>query len=300
MARPAPSGGRVMRGPLLMLAGIGLFGLLDAISKTLAGEAHTVWQVLLVRFATILAVVAVLRLAIRGWGGPVGTRHPRIHAARAVAMLGSASFFFLAFSHLPLIEGYLVFFTSPFFVLALSALALRETVPAASWGWAAVGFGGVAIGLAPGLAGGLGGAAIGYLWALCGTLCYALVFTLNRSLRHEPGVARVLVWPAMLGLLVMLGPGIATWQPPAAWALALMMANGVIVGVATVALAESFRHASAARLAPFGYSGLIWSVTFDLALWGHAPGWAMAAGAAVVVFACAMNERGAARARDGH
>lgn len=288
-----------MRGPLLMLAGIGLFGLLDAISKTLAGESHTVWQVLLVRFATILGVVALLRLLIRGWGGPLATRHPRIHAARAVTMLGSASFFFLAFSHLPLIEGYLVFFTSPFFVLALSALALREKVPTASWGWAAVGFGGVAIGLAPGLVGGVGGAAIGYLWALCGTLCYALVFTLNRSLRHEPGVARVLVWPAVLGFVVMLGPGIATWRAPEPWALALMMVNGVIVGIAVVALAESFRHASAARLAPVGYSGLLWSVTYDLAIWGHAPGWTMAAGAVVVVFACVMNERAAAPAREG-
>jgi ABC-type branched-subunit amino acid transport system permease subunit len=59
-----------------MLAGVGMFGLLDAISKTLAGESHTVWQVLLVRFATILAVVALLRRVIRGWAGrlPRATR----------------------------------------------------------------------------------------------------------------------------------------------------------------------------------------------------------------------------------
>src|SRR3712207_1573647 len=100
------------KGPLLMLAGIGLFGLLDAISKTLSAE-HTVWQVLLVRFATILVVVLALRTVSPGWGGPLGTRQPRLHLARACAMLGSASFFFLTFTHLPLVEGYLVFFTSP-------------------------------------------------------------------------------------------------------------------------------------------------------------------------------------------
>ncbi len=286
----------MFKGPALMLAGIGLFGLLDAISKTLSTE-HSVWQVLLVRFLTILAVVVVLRSLRPGWGGSLTTRHPRIHAARAVVMLGSATFFFLGFSHLPLIEGYLVFFTSPFIVLALTALALREKVPGAAWRWAAVGFGGVAIGLAPGLAGGFGGGAIGYLWAFCGTLCYSLVFVLNRSLRHEPGVARVLVWPAVFGLVVMLAPGIIHWRTPEPFALALMVANGMIVGVATVALAEAFRHASAARLAPFGYSGLVWSTTYDLAIWGHLPGWAMAAGAAVVVFACVMSERAAARAK---
>ncbi|WP_270936692.1 DMT family transporter [Falsiroseomonas oryzae] len=283
-----------MKGPILMLAGIGLFGLLDAISKTLSAD-YAVWQVLLVRFATILAVVFALRAAIPGWGGSLRTRHPRIHAVRAVAMLGSATFFFLAFSHLPLVEGYLVFFTAPFFVLALAALLLKEAVPRTAWGWVAVGFGGVAIGLAPGLLGGAGGAAIGYLWAFCGTLCYALVFVLNRSLRLEPGMARVLVWPALLGLLAMLGPGLWHWRAPEAWALALMVVNGVLVGAATACLAEAFRHASAARLAPFGYSGLVWSTTYDLVLFGHLPGWPLLLGAAVVVLSCVMSEREAAQ-----
>jgi drug/metabolite transporter (DMT)-like permease len=283
-----------VKGPLLMLAGIGLFGLLDANSKLLSDQ-HTVWQVLLVRFATILATVALLRAVMPGWGGSLRTRFPRIHAARAFAMLGSAFFFFLTFSHLPLVEGYLVFFTAPFFVLGLAALALGERPPRAAWIWAGVGFGGVAIGLAPGLLGGLRGALVGYLWALCGTVCYSLVFVLNRQLRHEPGMARVLVWPAMLGFVVMLWPGLAEWRAPSAFALALMVANGVLVGMATAALAEAFRHASASRLAPFGYSGLVWSTGFDLVLWGHAPGWAAMAGAAVVVLACVMSERAAGR-----
>jgi drug/metabolite transporter (DMT)-like permease len=281
-----------MKGPLLMLTGIGLFGLLDAISKLLSAE-HLVWQVLLVRFATILAVLFLLRALRPGWGGPLGTRRPRIHLARALAMLGSATFFFLAFSHLPLVEGYLVFFTSPFFVLALAAVALGERPPRASWGWVAVGFGGVAIGLAPGLTGGVGGPAIGYLWALCATFCYSMVFVLNRSLRGEPGAARVLLWPAVLGFGAMLVPGLMSWRAPDALALALMVGNGVIVGVATAALAEAFRHATASRLAPFGYSGLLWSVAFDLLLWGHLPGWPMLAGATVVVAACVMSERAA-------
>ena len=279
-----------------MLAGIGLFGLLDANSKLLAAD-HAVWQVLLVRFATILAVVFALRAVFAGWGGPLGTRHPRKHLARALAMLGSAGFFFLTFRDLPLAEGYLVFFTSPFFILGLAALLLDEKAPRATWGWVAVGFGGVAIGLAPALFGGGTGVLEGYAWAFLGTICYALVFVLNRSLRSEPGTARVLVWPALLGVIVMLLPGIATWQAPDALGWTLMIANGIIVGIATAILAEAFRVSTASRLAPFGYSGLVWSVGFDLALWGHSPGWPMLAGAVIVVFACVMSERAAARER---
>ena len=274
-----------------MLAGIGLFGLLDANSKLLS-EAHGVWQVLLVRFIAILAGVALLRALVPGWGGPLLSRFPRLHAARAVVMFGSAVFFFLAFSHLPLAQGYLVFFTSPFIVLALAALVLREPPAPVAWLWCAVGFGGVALGLAPGLAAGQAGAPlIGYLYALLGTFCYSAVFVLNRQLRAEPGIARVLVWPALLGVVVCLPLGLAEWTTPSALTLTQMVVNGIIVAFATVALAEAFRHASAARLAPFGYSGLVWSLTYDLAIWGEVPAWATLSGAAVVVFACIMSER---------
>ncbi|WP_439598371.1 DMT family transporter [Falsiroseomonas sp.] len=284
-----------MRGPALMLAGIGLFGLLDANSKLLSA-GHEVWQVLLVRFATLLLVVGVARALVPGWGGPLATRFPRLHAARAVVMLGSAICFFQAFRLLPLAEGYLVFFTSPFIVLALAAWTLKERPPAVAWAWCGVGFAGVAIGLAPGLVGMASGAPVlGYLYALGGTFCYSAVFTLNRQLRAEPGIGRVLVWPSLLGFVVMLPLGLSHWSSPSPLALAQMMGNGLLVGLATVCLAEAFRHASASRLAPFGYSGLVWSLTWDFAFWGRIPALAMLAGAAVVVFACVMSERAAAR-----
>lgn len=307
--RPAPraypriiQGEKAVRGPVLMLAGIGLFGLLDANSKLLSSAGHEVWQVLLVRFAALLLVVLCARALIPGWGGALGTRFPRLHAARSLVMLGSAICFFQAFSLLPLAEGYLVFFTSPFLVLALSAWFLRERPPAVAWAWCAVGFAGVAIGLAPGLvgdAGPAGGTAspplLGYLYALGGTCCYSAVFVLNRQLRTEPGIGRVLFWPSLLGFAVMLPLGLSQWSTPTALSLAQMVGNGLIVGAATVCLAEAFRHATASRLAPFGYSGLVWSLTWDFAFWGRIPLPAMLAGAAVVVIACVMSERAAAR-----
>ncbi len=282
-----------MRGPLLMLAGIGCFGLLDANNKLLSEAGFGVWQVMLMRFVVILGGFALARAVLRGWGGPLRTDRPRLHALRAAAMMGSASGFFMAFTHLPLAEGYLVFFTSPFLVLALAAGVLRERPPPAAWGWCAVGFAGVAVGLAPSLGAGQAGALAGYLWAAFATLCYATVFILNRQLRGEGGFARVLVWPSLLGLALTLPMGVAQWRAPGVLEAAQMVANGVLVGCATVALAAAFRHADAARLAPFGYSGLVWGLGFDLLIWGRAPGAAMLAGAALVVTACIMSERAA-------
>jgi drug/metabolite transporter (DMT)-like permease len=284
-----------MLGPILMLVAIGLFGVLDANSKLLSSD-YAVWQVLLVRFATILACVFAIRAIVPGWGGGLGTRNPRQQALRALVMLGSASFFFQAFKRLPLAEGYLVFFTSPFIVLAFSVLLLGEKVSGRAWAWCAVGFGGVALGLAPSLLGGVGTAPLlGYAFALAGTLCYAMTFVLNRSLRNEAGLARVLVWPAVLGFVVVLPLGLMEWRTPTPLALAQMIGAGVVVAISTACTAEAFRHATASRLAPYGYSGMVWSVAFDLLFWGHAPTGLMLAGAVVVVLACLMSERAAKR-----
>jgi drug/metabolite transporter (DMT)-like permease len=287
------SGGKFVRGPALMFGAILLFGVLDANSKLLSGH-HPLAQVLTVRFVVLLALVLLLRRLAPGVLGSLATRNPRLNLARAVAMLGSACFFFLAFRDLPLVEGYLVFFTAPLIVLLASAVLLRERVSALAWAWCAVGFGGVALALAPGFADGIGrGPLMGYVYALLGTGCYAAVFLLNRQLRNEPGIGRVLFWPALLGFLVMTPFGIAEWQAPTALAWAQMVGAGVAVAAATVMVAEAFRHAPAARLAPISYTGMIWSVAFDALFWGHAPALVTLAGAGLVVLACVMSERAA-------
>jgi drug/metabolite transporter (DMT)-like permease len=286
-----------MLGPALMLGGIGLFALLDANSKLLAAH-YPLGQVLFCRFATILLAVAALRVLRPGTGGPIGTAHPWLHLLRAVAMLGSATFFFLAFRLLPLAEGYLVFFTAPFMTLALAATALGERMPPAAWAWSGVGFLGVAVALAPGLLGAEGERAMeGYLFALLGTLCYSTVFTVNRRLRGERGVARLLVWPTLLGLAATSPLAAAEWVAPGPVAAMQLMLNGALVAAATLALAAAFRHADAARLAPMEFSGLLWSVGFDLLLWQRAPTAASLLGGAIVVLACVMSERAQRRDR---
>jgi drug/metabolite transporter (DMT)-like permease len=280
-----------MLGPALMLGGIGLFALLDANSKLLSPH-FPVGQVLFCRFATILLAVALLRALRPGAGGPVGTAHPWLHLLRAAAMLGSAVFFFLAFRLLPLAEGYLVFFTAPFMTLALAATALGERMPRPAWAWSGVGFLGVAVALAPGFWGAEGERAMeGYLFAFLGTLCYSTVFTVNRQLRGERGVARLLVWPSLLGLAATAPLAAAEWVAPGPVQAVQLMLNGPLVAAATLALAAAFRHADAARLAPLEFSGLLWSVGFDLLFWQRAPATASIWGGAIVVLACVMSER---------
>lgn len=277
-----------MRGPLLLVAALGLFAALDANSKLLAGHYH-VSAVLALRYAVLLGLLLAVRLARPGPVAELRSRRPILQLARAACMVGSGTGFFLALRTLPLAEGYLVYFTAPFLLLALFRVLLREPVPRAAWLWCGVGFGGVLIALWPGLSG--GGSWGAYAWAMLGTLSHAFVLVLNRALRDEPGMARLILWSSAPALLV-LAPWAATeWVHPIGWDWLALAANGVLAGAATIALATAFRHASAGQLAPLEFTALAWAVLADVAVWGTWPAAPTWVGAAVVVFAGAMAQR---------
>lgn len=275
-----------MTGPALLLAGIALFTALDANSKLLSGT-YGVGQAVLLRH---VAIVALIGAAVAlGLGGPVRTRRPWLHAARATCMLVSSGAFFMGLRRIPLAEGYLVFFSAPLLTLALAALLLRERVPRAAWLWCAIGFGGVLLAVAPKI--GQGGAVAGYLWVLLGTLGFALTQTVNRQLRGEAGVARILLWPSLLGLIAYAPVAAADWVAPPPGEFAQLLLNGVFAGGATVCTAMAYRYADAARLGPYGYAGLPFAALLDITIWGLFPDAWTLGGGAVVVLACAMSER---------
>ena len=283
-----------MRGPALLLAGIVLFALLDANSKLLSGT-YGLGQVIAVRYAVLITLLLLVRTAWRGAGGRIATARPLPNALRAVSMMATAALFFLAFQRLPLALGYLVFFTSPFATLALSALVLHERVPLAAWAWCLAGFGGVVVAVLPRLGGDAGSdaEALGFAAMLAGTFCFAVTQTVNRSLRGETGSARILFWPSLLGL-VLYGPfALRGWVPPPPLDLLMLAANGIIAGTAVACTAAAYRHADAARLGPWAFAALPVSFLLDFVLWDHRPDAAMLAGAAVVVVACVMSERAA-------
>lgn len=284
-----------MRGPALLVAGIALFGLLDANSKLLSG-AYGVGQVILLRYAVLAVLFLAARTLRPGAGGELRTAHPWLHLGRACCMMVSAGGFFLAFRELTLAEGYLIFFTSPFWTLLFAAIFLRERVPPVAWAWCAVGFAGVLVTVWTKLGGG-SGSAFGYLCALVSTWTYAGTLTINRQLREEKGMARVLLFPTLMGI-ALFGPLAALdWAPPTALDWIALCVNGVIAGAAVVATAAAFRFADSARLAPFGFAGLPVSLVLDMAIWGRWPEVMTLVGGTIVVWACLMSERAQKRLR---
>jgi len=279
-----------VKGPLLLLAGIALFSLLDANNKLLSGQ-FGVGQAAVFRYATLLAIFLAARAVQRGAFGPVTTDRPRLHLLRTASMMVSVAGFYLGFRHLPLAEGYLVFFTAPFLTLALAATALRERVPPAAWLWCAVGFAGVLLAVLPKLGQGQGGAMVGYIAILAGTIGFAVTQTVNRLLRTEPGLARILFWPSVAGVVLYVPLAVRDWVEPVGVQWAQLAAGGLLSGAAVLCTAVAFRSADAARLGPYNYAALPFAVVLDLALWGALPDPMTVAGGVVVVLACVLSER---------
>lgn len=285
---PLAHGVAPVSGPAWMMLGIAVFALLDVNTKWLSA-GYGMGQVLLVRYLVMLGLLLPFVGGVRP-GARVG-----LHALRGVLMLGASMAFFHAFAHLPLFDGYIVFFTAPFMVMALARVMLDERVPRAAWGWALFGFAGVVLALAPRLDAGAAHAAGPLLAALGGTFAYALVLILTRRAAGAP-LSALMLWPAGIGTVGTVPLAVLDWTPPGATDFALLAANGGFWAAALACVARAVQLAPPSRLAILDFTSVVWVIGFDRFLFGYRIGVLELAGAAVVLLACLFHARVMARA----
>ena len=281
-----------LAGPALILAAIALFSANDVAMKLLSSGFGAA-QVIAWRCTVGLALVgpAAAAHAARTRGMP--SARLKLQLLRSGLIHASGLTFFVAFARLPLFDAYVVFFTAPFVTLALARAILGERVARSAWAWAALGFAGVFVALAPGLAGGGSGRSgvIGYLAAFAGTCSYALLMVVTRRLGADARLSESMAIPALAGL-VAIGPfAAAAWRTPSATDMALLSLTGVLWAAGNVALTAAIRHASPARLAPYDFTAMVWAIAYDALFFATTPGAVELAGAAMVVAACLGHAR---------
>ena len=276
-----------MSGPAWMVLGIAVFAVMDLNTKWLSG-GYGMGQVLLGRYGVMLLAL----LPFVGW--------PRLdarlsqHLLRGALMLATSVGFFHAFANLPLFDGYIVYFTAPFMVMALGRKMLGERVSPAAWGWAAFGFSGVLLALLPRLAQDALHAAGPLLAALLGTVTYALMLVLTRR-AAQASVSALLVWPAIIGTLGSLPLAALDWTAPTPVDAGLLLLNGVLWTAGFAMISRAVQLSPPSRLAPLDFTAVVWVIIFDRVVFGHAAGVVELLGAAMVVAACLMHGRTAGK-----
>jgi drug/metabolite transporter (DMT)-like permease len=268
---PEGRGGGTLAGIGLMLFGVFLFCVNDAIGKWLVAT-YPVGEFLAIRSAATLLLLTPL---IWSAGRAVFTGAPRLGLQILRLML-----FFLAVSYLPLADATTFYLAGPIYVTALSALLLGEQVGWRRWLAVLAGFAGVVIALRP--------SAATLTWpaliALTGSVAFALLMIVTRLLRDTRDL--VLITSQMTGTFAL---GAVTtpfaWVTPSPRDLIFLVGIGAISVGAQFAINRSLKLAPASVVVPYQYSMLVWAILFGYFAFGDVPDKFMLAGSAIIVAA---------------
>jgi drug/metabolite transporter (DMT)-like permease len=261
----------------LIVAGVGLFAVMDAMSKVLA-ETQSVVQIVWARYA--FAVPVILATTPRGsWPTLLRVASPWLQVGRGL-MPVLASFAVVAgLALLPLAEVTALTFASPLLVVALSGPILRERTSIHDWLGVIAGFVGILIIVRPG-AGAIAWAA---LFPLACAAFFALFQVTTRLVGRSDSPAATLAWTILVGLVVTTPLLAWDWRPLSTSAWILMVAAGLCFGVAQYCLTRAFLEAPAALLAPFTYTQIVPAVILGFVLFGAIPDLWAGLGTAIVI-----------------
>lgn len=279
-ARPvAPQEDRRLLGVVLMMTAFLLFTGIDSCAKWLIQAGLPPMQVVFVRFAGHVALVAALALPALGLA-LLRTGDPWGVGLRALCLLGSTICNFLAVQHLPLTLTSAIFFTMPLWICALSVPLLGERVGLRRWAAILVGFGGVLIATRP-WSGEIHWAVVYSLAAALGAAFYAI---LTRRLAGVASTDTQQFYAAGVATLGVAPFAFADWTWPSGgvdWTV--FLAIGVFGWAGHQVLTIAHRFAPASTLAPFIYSQIIFMTASSWVIFAQPPDAYVILGAAIVV-----------------
>jgi len=276
---------------LCVLGAAATFALAAAAVKALRGEVP-VMQVIL--FRNLLAIPVLLALAVlaarkagrnASLAALLTTRQPFAHAQRVLwGLLGMFGSFY-GYVHLPLATVTALSFTMPFFLAGLSVLMLGETLQRGRMLAMLAGFGGVLVMLRPweGLEQ-TGLPLVPVLVVLAGALGWALaMITIRRMGENGESGATIVLWFALGGTVVGAVAALPGWAWPDGRQWALLVAVGVISAFAQLLMTAAYRSGDTTLIAPFEYSGILWTTALGALIWEEWPDAWSAVGIAILV-----------------
>lgn len=274
---------RLLPGVIMTSLAALCFTLNDTLTKTLLADYH-VTVIILLRSLLALPLLFVLSHVLGG--GPVRWS-PRagFHALRGAINLGAAFLYIKGLVFLSVAEAGVIVFASPVMVTAGSALFFKEIVPWQKWAAVVVSFVGVAIAIQPG-AGTFQPASLLILGAAA---LYALNSLSSRWLPVEDSLWTISFLGAGSAALFVAPFTLGHWGPVSPWDAGLFAGAALCSSLGIGLSSLAYRIAAAADLAPFSYSGLVWSIMVTWIVWGTAPGLPTLVGAAVIAASAAFH-----------
>lgn len=265
------------KGIALMVLAVGLFAVMDALVKWL-GDGYPTSQIIF--FRSLFAFVPLAFIMFRhGLAEAVRINDWIGHGIRCASGIVAMGCMFYGFTSLPLADVIAITFAAPIFITALSVPMLGERVGPRRWAAVLAGFVGVLIMVQPG-AGVMEPAAV---VVLCGMLFYAIAMIYVRKLSRTETSTSIVFYFTATATLVSAAFLPFHWVTPNLFDFALLVAVGLVGGVAQIAITQAFRYADVAVIMPFEYTAMIWAALLGFFVWGEVPGNNIWVGVAVVM-----------------
>lgn len=285
-----PTQSSPLRGILLKSLSVVVFTVMSSLVKATAGGALPIPPGQQMFFRSFFAIPVILVwLAMRGeLGVGLRTHRPMGHFYRGLVGSAAMCMSFWALALLPLPEVTAIGYAAPLLTVILAAMFLGEPVRLFRLSMVALGLLGVVIVLSPRLGAGVTGDprhSLGAVVTLTGAACTAMAMIFVRKLAQEERTSAIVFWfsvtSTVLGLLTLpFG-----WVMPDAGTLAMLVAIGLLGGVAQILLTSAYRYADASLIAPFDYVSMVLALLIGWFVFAEAPTGAMLAGAALVILA---------------
>ena len=264
------------QGALWMIASACIFTVNAAVVKQLGATGIDSLQTVFVR--SIMGLLVPLPFIILS-GTSLRTKQWPIQILQGAVGTAALMAHFYAWTKLPLATVTALLFTQALFTLLLAVLIVRAWVRWQRWVATVLGFLGVLIMLRPGFESVHPAA----LLALLAGFGIALQVVLVARLPQGEKQLTMLFYLGLVGVIITAGPGLAVWQQPNQFQVALLFANGVLGVAAQACIFRAFRIGDAAYVAPFDYSKIVVAVFAGFFVFSEIPTIWTLTGAALVV-----------------
>ncbi len=268
----------ILRGILLMCAGVSLFPFMNAAVKLL-GARYPANEIVWARFTGHLIVMLAVFLPQYGWR-LFATRRPAVQIGRGLLMLVGNAMFVVAIASVPLATASAIGFTAPLIVTALAVPLLREHVGIRRWSAVLIGFAGALVIIRPGA----GFSDPMLMLLLLGSAMHALYLIATRWIGRYDDPATSIVYSALMGSLIMslVLPFSFVW-PRDLFDLAMLGSLGLIGAAGHYLVIRAFRHGPAAAIAPLSYVELVGTASLGYLIFDNFPDLWTWVGAAIII-----------------
>jgi len=268
-----------LSGALFMIAGMASFSINDAIVKKLTEEIG-VGQIMFFRGLIVMFIALIIAWRAGVFSHMRAVLEPRV-LIRSACELVAAIAYLEALKAMPLANAAAILQCLPLAVTLGAALFMGEPVGWRRWSAIIAGFIGVMIIIKPGPAGFESGA----LYVVIAMLFATARDLLTKAIRTD--VPAIVITLSTSALLAIGGAGLGTIEQDwdlMRWPLVglLVLAAGfLLIGYQFIVFAV--RKADISYVAPFRYTGLLWSAILGMIMFATYPGVNVLIGGAIVV-----------------